>query len=275
MPSPQRKSFDRIAHCYDATRAMPHAAHAGVTAGLVRSLCDATLAPRLLEIGVGTGRIAVPLARSGIDVVGIDVAPAMLAQLRTRRPGLPVLLADAARPPFRPGTFDAVLFVHLLHLVPDSEGVLRAAGELLRPRGLLLYGREERSASPLRGVAAIVRSIVAELSHVEPPASVWNERAIEAFLAHARAHRGDAVESVLARWPERTTGRTLLDHIAGRIWSSTWDIPDAIMPELIRRLTPRVEALVGGLDRPVEWESSFVLLSSAPRPRAGRATGVL
>jgi len=47
------------------------------------------------------------------------------------------------------------------------------------------------------------------------------------------------------------------------------------MPELIRRLTPRVEALVGGLDRPVEWESSFVLLSSAPRPRAGRATGVL
>jgi len=274
VPSPHRKSFDRIAHCYDATRAMPDAAHADVTAGLVRTLRAATLAPRLLEIGVGTGRIAVPLAGSGIDVVGIDVAPAMLAQLRARRPGLPVLLGEAARPPFRRRSFDAVLFVHLLHLAPDPEAVLQAAGEVLQPRGVLLYGREERSASPLRGVAAIVRSIVAELSHVEPPASVWNERAIEAFLAHARAHRRDTVESVLARWPERTTGRTLLDHIAGRIWSSTWDIPDAIMPELLKRLTPRVEALVGGLDRPVEWESSFVLLSSAPRSPAGPATGV-
>ena len=273
MPSPHRKSFDRIAHCYDATRAMPDAAHAGVTAGLVRTLRAATLAPRLLEIGVGTGRIAVPLARSGIDVVGIDVAPAMLAQLRTRRPGLPVLLGEAARPPFRRRSFDAVLFVHLLHLVPEPDAVLQAAGEVLRPHGILLYGREERSASPLRGVAAIVRSIVAELSHVEPPASVWNERAIEAFLAHARAHRRDTVESVLARWPERTTGRTLLDHVAGRIWSSTWDIPDAIMPELLQRLAPRVEALVGGLDRPVEWESSFVLLSSVPRS-AGRAPDV-
>ena len=158
MPSPHRKSFDRIAHCYDATRAMPDAAHAGVTAGLVRTLRAATLAPRLLEIGVGTGRIAVPLARSGIDVVGIDVAPAMLAQLRTRRPGLPVLLGEAARPPFRRRSFDAVLFVHVLHLVPDPEAALQAAGELLRPRGVMLYGREERSASPLRGVAAMMKA---------------------------------------------------------------------------------------------------------------------
>jgi len=273
VPSPHRKSFDRIAHCYDATRAMPNAAHADVTAGLVRTLRAATPAPRLLEIGVGTGRIAVPLSRNGIDVVGLDVAPAMLAQLRARRPGLPVLLGEAARPPFRQGSFDAVLFVHLLHLVPDPDGVLEAAGKLLQPRGVLLHGREERSASPLRGVAALVRSIVAELSHVDPPASLWNERAIEAFLAHARAHRRDTVESVLARWPERTTGRALLDHIADRVWSSTWDIPDAIMPELIRRLTPRVEALVGGLDRPVEWESSFVLVSSAPRSGAGGLAG--
>ena len=274
VPSPHRKSFDRIAHCYDATRAMPDAAHADVTAGLMRTLRAVTLAPRLLEIGVGTGRIAVPLARSGIDVVGVDVAPAMLAQLRARRPGLPVLIGEAARPPFRRASFDAVLFVHLLHLVPDPEAVLEAAGELLRPRGVLLHGREERSASPLRGVAAIVRSIVAELSHVEPPASLWNERAIEAFQAHARAHRRHTVESVLARWPERSTGRALLDHVERRVWSSTWDIPDAIMPELIQRLTPRVEALVGGLDRPVEWESTFVLVSSAPRSPAGRATGV-
>ena len=46
------------------------------------------------------------------------------------------------------------------------------------------------------------------------------------------------------------------------------------MPDLLKRLAPRVEALVGGLDHPVEWESSFVLLSSVPRAPAGPATGM-
>jgi hypothetical protein len=119
-------------------------------------------------------------------------------------------------------------------------------------------------------VSALVRAIVSELSGVPVSAPAWNERDVAAFLAHARAEGGEPVESVLARWPERTTGRMLLDHIARRVWSSTWDIPDAIMPELLRRLGPRVEALVGGLDRPVEWETSFVLLASTPRPHVDR-----
>ncbi len=273
MPSVHAKSFDRVAHCYDATRAMPDAAHAGVTAGLARALRAVSPAPRLLEIGVGTGRIAVPLARSGVDVVGIDVAPEMLARLRARRPELPVLIAEAARPPFREASFDGVLLVHVLHLLPDPERALHAASDLLRPHGVMLYGREERGTSPLRGVAAIVRAIVAELSGVDLPSLGWNERAIAAFRAHARARGADPAESVLARWPEQATGRSLLDHIAGRIWSSTWDIPDAVMPELLRRLAPRVEALVGDLDRPLEWETTFVLLASRPGARVDRPPG--
>src|SRR5262249_3395082 len=152
----------------------------------------------------------------------------------------------------------------------NPEAALRAAQEVLRPRGMLLYGREERSASPLRGVSALVRRILSELSGVPLSVPAWNERDVAAFLAQARAEGGEAGESVLARWPERTTGRMLLDHLAGRVWSSTWDIPDAVMPELLRRLAPQVEALVGGLDRPVEWETSFVLLASTPRPRVDR-----
>jgi SAM-dependent methyltransferase len=38
----------------------------------------------LLELGVGSGRVAVPLAQAGYDVVGIDTSPSMLAQARRR-----------------------------------------------------------------------------------------------------------------------------------------------------------------------------------------------
>jgi hypothetical protein len=43
------------------------------------------------------------------------------------------------------------------------------------------------------------------------------------------------------------------------VWSSTWDIPDALMPEVLRRLTPRIEALFGDLDGPVLLRSRFTL----------------
>jgi SAM-dependent methyltransferase len=42
----------------------------------------------VLELGVGTGRVAVPLAQSGYDVCGLDASPAMLDQARRRLAGL-------------------------------------------------------------------------------------------------------------------------------------------------------------------------------------------
>lgn len=44
--------------------------------------------PPVLELGCGTGRIAMPIARAGVDIVGLDSAPAMLAKARERAAGL-------------------------------------------------------------------------------------------------------------------------------------------------------------------------------------------
>ncbi|MER3418842.1 MAG: class I SAM-dependent methyltransferase, partial [Chloroflexota bacterium] len=41
----------------------------------------------ILELGVGSGRLAIPLAAAGYDVVGIDTDPAMLARARLRTAG--------------------------------------------------------------------------------------------------------------------------------------------------------------------------------------------
>ena len=45
-----------------------------------------TAAPPVLYLGIGTGRIAVPLHRAGIDLVGVDAHPDMLARLHARAP---------------------------------------------------------------------------------------------------------------------------------------------------------------------------------------------
>jgi len=113
-----RISFDRVADCYDATRALPPDALAAITGGIARALRDVAPAPSLLEVGVGTGRIAVPLATEGIRLTGIDIAPAMLAHLRAKRPEVAIALADATSLPFPSATFDGVLFVHTFFPIP-------------------------------------------------------------------------------------------------------------------------------------------------------------
>ena len=49
-----------------------------------------------LELAIGTGRIAVPLAERGARVVGIDLSPDMVAELRKKTDAIPVAIGDYA-----------------------------------------------------------------------------------------------------------------------------------------------------------------------------------
>ena len=67
-----------------------------------------------LELAIGTGRVALPLARRGVRVSGIELSPAMLARLRAKPGGdaasMPVALGDMTTQTM-PGTFDVVYLV--------------------------------------------------------------------------------------------------------------------------------------------------------------------
>jgi SAM-dependent methyltransferase len=49
-----------------------------------------------LELAIGTGRIAVPLAERGVDVAGIDLSPDMVAELQKKTDAIPVAIGDYA-----------------------------------------------------------------------------------------------------------------------------------------------------------------------------------
>ena len=79
-----------------------------------------------LELAIGTGRIALPLAARGIPVHGVDISPAMVARLR-RKPGgdqIPVAMGDFADVPV-PGRFRLVYVVYntLFNLLTQDEQV--------------------------------------------------------------------------------------------------------------------------------------------------------
>ena len=49
------------------------------------------------------------------------------------------------------------------------------------------------------------------------------------------------------------------ERLARKDYSSSWLIPDEALPEVIRRVTPELEALYGGLDQEQEWERALVV----------------
>jgi SAM-dependent methyltransferase len=107
---------------------------------------------RVLELGCGTGRISLPLARAGVRIVGIDRSAPMLeraakrlAGLQKRMPGrrrarLRLIRGDIRFLPFAPGTFSTVLAPYgiLQSLVRDKDlnATLAAVAEVIAPGGL-------------------------------------------------------------------------------------------------------------------------------------------
>jgi len=63
-----------------------------------------------LELAIGTGRIAVPLAQRGVHVAGIDLSPDMVAELRRKTEGIPVEIGDMTTTRVE-GTFSLVYIV--------------------------------------------------------------------------------------------------------------------------------------------------------------------
>jgi SAM-dependent methyltransferase len=97
----------------------------------------------ILDVGAGTGRVTLDLARRGHEVVALDVDAELLAALRERAAGVPVetVAADARDFDLGRGDFGLVLVpMQTLQLLGGAAGraaFLRAAHRHLRPGGLL------------------------------------------------------------------------------------------------------------------------------------------
>lgn len=97
---------------------------------------------RVLELGVGTGFLALPLAGRGLDVHGVDASPAMVERLRAKSDAVTAHVADAAALPPDLGRFDVVLFASSsIFCLPDADAQARCvagAAALLADGGRLV-----------------------------------------------------------------------------------------------------------------------------------------
>ncbi len=138
--------YDAIADLYDPWSASVTEDVAFYVAE-ARKTGAAAAAP-VIELGVGTGRIAIPIAAAGVPVVGVDSSPGMLEVCRRKAEQagvselLDLRLGDLRRPPVD-GSAALVIspFRALLHLESDADRLagLQAVHDLLQPGGRFVF----------------------------------------------------------------------------------------------------------------------------------------
>jgi len=191
----------------------------------------------VLDVGAGTGRVAVVLASLGCRVVAIDVAAGMLDLLRAKASSLPVypVRGEGARLPFQPSRFDAVIVSRVLYLMPDWQDVLLDAIRVLVPGGRLLHewgnGEADEAWVQIREKARALFEAAGVVRPFHPGVRTESEARdflmLQGCRETAAVSLGAGPMMALAAFLDR-----IVDGECSYIWNVPADVQSRCLPEL-------------------------------------------
>jgi ubiquinone/menaquinone biosynthesis C-methylase UbiE len=249
--------FDRAASFYDQTRGLPKEIERWL-AQVVHDQAGLRAGSNVLEIGVGTGRIALPIMRmQNHRYVGIDLSRSMMNVLRAKAETLPIALvqADVTQLPFGDHTFDAVVAVHVFHLISGWEQALAEVERVLRTGGMLLHGFTQYAIdAPIRELWFTMAAYATVLQD-QPRAGLLERDEIE---AHLEQHFGTPQVYASPVWSNIQTAHEVIDQFEARIWSATWSLSDEALSQTVEEGRSWAQARLGDLDIPFLNEQQFI-----------------
>jgi SAM-dependent methyltransferase len=139
--SQTRQSYDAVAAQY-AERIAGELEHKPFDRELLSRFASQARPGPVWDVGCGPGHVTAFLAARGVEAVGVDLSPAMIAQARALHPELPFQEGDMYALSAEPSSLAGIVAFYSLIHVPrqDVPGVLRGFAHALRPGGRLLLG---------------------------------------------------------------------------------------------------------------------------------------
>jgi SAM-dependent methyltransferase len=225
-------AFDRAAEYYDLTRGLSPRGMRKTVELLAGQLHTGG---SVLEVGVGTGQLALPLRAAGVQVIGLDLARPMMDKLVEKAGGrspVPLVQADATSMPFPDGAFDGAYLRWVLHLIPEWRIAVAEIARVVRRGGVFLA-----ALGAYGGPRSEIQQRFAEITGIslEPPGLTWTGYDT---LDGAMRELGFAPRDLPPFTDvERDDLNTFIEAIASNRFSWTWKVDD---PELFHRAAVEV-----------------------------------
>lgn len=266
--------FDQAAGYYDETRGFPP----GVDHEMARFLASAAglrAAHRVVEIGVGTGRIALPVAKYVGLLVGVDLSTAMMRRLLEKHQlpeyagsAIHVVQGDVMRLPLASDGFDAAIATHIFHLIPSPEAAAAEVARVLKPGGLMLNCRnrhQERTFEPMLDAwdAAVQDDIQQRVVRS------WSQ-SHTLFADMGWPQVGD--EWVFQYHFDRTPAQ-LLEQYRRRVFSSLWSLSDEMWQRGVQAMEAAMQAHYPNPHEVHHIPGSFVIQIYRKPPRETDVVG--
>jgi len=215
--------FDRAAEFYDRTRSISADAMARTVDLLASELLGRG---RIVEVGVGTGLLALPLHERDVELVGIDISPPMLAKLLQKAAGrvpFAVVVGDATRMPFRDEAFGGAYLRWVLHLVAEWRTAVDEIARVVRPGGVFLA-----NLGVYGGRHAEVQQRFGELigSSLDPVGLRWAD--FEALDEQLASHGARPRELPSVHEGGDDPLGAFIDGIRDNLYSWTWNVRDDV-----------------------------------------------
>ena len=246
-------AFDATASSFERFRLLPSGVPERIRSA-IHTASRITATARVLDVGAGTGRIGRAFIEAGDFYIGVDTSLAMLQEFRAGSNRGFLAQADGCQLPFREGTFDIVLFMHVLSGVRDSRALFSEARRVLRPGGVVAVGH---TVAPETGIdeqlKRQLRLVLNEMGITwhrprEPrrEALAWLESAATRY-AHLQA----------ASWNVSASAREFLQrHRSGARFAT---LPVDVREQALQKLSAWAEKNFTSLDASSDEQRSFEL----------------
>ncbi len=263
-------SFDHIADRYDETRIIPMDILSRFYIKTIAERIQVNPNSLVLDAGVGTGRTVGPLLDLDVQLVGVDISRKMLRKmiekLKENRESsrVSLVLSDVTRLPFRAQSFDAVISVHVLHLVKKWKSAIQEAKRVLKAEGLFVaatHGAPDLASKVgqkyfelcsknnipqarglRRNLTRILNKVLKQkkMSSLERVSEIVLER--NSFLGRGgkiyleKQARTHTMERYVIKWKEVINVDEIFNRLSQRIISKQWRIPAKIHEKVMFEL---------------------------------------
>lgn len=255
-------SFSRVTKLYDETRVFDRDCFDSALDFLAERF-PPSIFNKLLEPGIGTGRIAIPLAERGYQVTGVDISEEMLEFLKKRqlqaRRLLPISLhkASVMKLPFPDAAFDIAVAVHLFYFIREWEKAVDEILRVLRQDGPLVL-MHTGTGTEVPFLNARYKELCSQEGCSIKEIGVKSNRDVVDYLVGFGCH----IEWIRDRWQwtQRIQLNTALNYMKSRAYSFTTLVPNEVHLNAIKKLESESRQQFGSLTIEVEVPNQVYLV---------------